>query len=103
MICHWDKCPGKVWRSNDSESGELPVEQSPFLPARDGEGIIGVVYAIGLRQCVFLLKRAFSMGFSYSQHLLFRVEVDDRRDPFFICSLWLRLYVCNQNDISESR
>ena len=40
IICHWDENLGKVWASYDPEPGELPVRQSPFLPTRDGEGIL---------------------------------------------------------------
>ena len=35
---------GKVWASDDSEPGELPIYQSPFSPTSDGEGIIGAIY-----------------------------------------------------------
>jgi hypothetical protein len=40
IIYHWDENLGKVWASYDPEPGELPVRQSPFLPTRDGEGIL---------------------------------------------------------------
>ncbi|MBP2661710.1 MAG: hypothetical protein H6Q69_4742, partial [Firmicutes bacterium] len=34
---------GKAWGSNDSKSGELPIQQSPLKPARDGEEIRTVI------------------------------------------------------------
>ena len=39
MLCHWDECLGKVWESDDSEPGELPICQSPFDPRAMGRGL----------------------------------------------------------------
>ncbi|CQR74446.1 hypothetical protein SpAn4DRAFT_0908 [Sporomusa ovata] len=37
-IGHWEETPGKVWRREEPEPGELPVQQSP-LTCDEGEGI----------------------------------------------------------------